>query len=114
MSMPNSLRSYTDCEELFDRAKSDPKGARACLGTLESATNMRTRMHYFRKLARLANEEIYPRGDPLHGVSVYDELVVQIIKDENAEYWLYIQPRSAKILEVQGLSELEDEESIHG
>lgn len=106
MSMPTSLRAYRDCEELYARAAADPKGARACLGTYESAVQMRTRMHYFRKLDREANLTIYPTGHPMHGESTYDEFVVQIIRDEDDEFWLYITPRSARILAIEGLSEV--------
>ena len=60
MSQINSLRAYTDCQALFDRALLDPKGARARMGTQEACINMRTRMHYFRKLDRDANAKVYP------------------------------------------------------
>lgn len=108
MSMPTSLRAYKDCEELYSRAAADPKGARACLGTYEAAIQMRTRMHYFRKLDREANLTVYPQGHPMHGESAYDEFVVQIIRDEDGEFWLYITPRSARILAIEGLSELDE------
>ena len=106
MSLPNSLRSYEDCKTLFDAALADPKGARAKLGTYESCMNMRTRMHYFRTLDRKANADIYPSDHPIHGTSAYDDFVVQILRDEDGEFWLYIQPRSAKILVIEGLSDV--------
>lgn len=106
MSMPNSLLAYQDCRQLFEAAAADPKGARACLGQESSCIHMRTRMHYFRAMDRNANAETYPKGHPMHGVSVYDELVVQIFPDEDGQYWLYIQPRSAHILTIEGLSEV--------
>lgn len=106
MSLPNSLRAYADCLALYDAAIADPKGARACLGTQEACINMRTRMHYYRKLDRDANADLYKPGEPMHGVSVYDDYVLQILRDEDNQFWLYIQPRSAKILHVEGLSEV--------
>jgi hypothetical protein len=109
MSMPTSLRAYLDCENLYAAAAADPSGARACLGTESAAIQMRTRMHYFRKLDREANQTTYPPGDPMHGQSIYDEYVVQIKDDSEGEWWLYITPRSARILAIQGLSEIEGE-----
>jgi hypothetical protein len=114
MSMPNSLRAYSDCRDLYDAATADPKGARACLGTYESCINMRTRMHYFRKLDRGANAETYPSNHPMHGVSTFDDYVIQIVKDEDEQYWLYIQNRSAKIIHVEGLSEVGDLIDVEG
>lgn len=108
MSLPNSLRAYEDCKTLFDAAVADPKGARGKLGTYESCINMRTRMHYFRTLDRKANESIYASDHPMFGTSVYDDLVVQILRDEDDEFWLYITPRSAKIITIEGLSEVGD------
>lgn len=106
MSLPNSLRAYADCIALYDAAVADPKGARACLGTQEACMHMRTRMHYYRKLDREANSDTYESGHPMHGASVYDDFVIQILTDQDGEYWLYIQPRSAKILAIEGLSEV--------
>lgn len=105
MSLPASIRAYPDCAELFELAAKDPKGARACLGTRDAAIHMRTRMHYFRSLDRQANAEVYPQGDPMHGVSLYDELVVQLKQDNANEWWLYVEPRGSKILAMEGLSD---------
>lgn len=108
MSLPTSLRAYEDCRDLYDAASADHKGARACLGTYEACINMRTRMHYFRKLDREANADTYPQGNPMHGVSTFDDFAIQIIKDEDDQFWLYIERRSAKILHVEPLSEVGD------
>ena len=117
MSLPTSLGSYLDCRALYDAATADPKGARACLGTYEACVNMRTRMHYFRVLDRRANEAIYPKDSPQWGTSVYDDYVIQLTEDTAGEWWMYIRPRSAKVLEVQGLSEVEaievDGDEVH-
>lgn len=106
MSQINSLRAYDDCLKVFEAAVADPKGARVCLGTYESAMNMRTRMHYYRNLDRKANAETYPHGHALHGTSVYDPYVVRNpIADEDGAYWLYIEPRASNDLVIEGLSE---------
>lgn len=107
MSLPNSLRAYGDCADLFAAAAIDSKGARACVGTWEAGINLRTRMHYFRKLDRLANEKTYPADHPNHGQSAYDEYVIPApIRDEDGQYWLYVEPRRGKILAIEGLSEV--------
>lgn len=104
MSQINSLRAYTDCQTLFEAALKDPKGARAKLGTQSACINMRTRMHYFRKLDREANERTYSPDNPMHGTSVYDPYVVQMFMDEDGEWWMYVSPRSADMV-IEGLSE---------
>lgn len=114
MSLPASIRSYPDCQQLFELAASDPKGARACMGTYEAAIGMRTRLHKFRVLDREANADIYPRGDPKHAVSLYDEYVVQIVQDEDAKFWTYVTPRSSRVLAMEGLSEVGDLIDIDG
>lgn len=114
MSLPTSLKAYEDCRQLYEAASQDPKGARACLGPYEACVNMRTRMHYYRKLEREANAQVYPKGDPNWGTSVYDEYVIQIIPDEDGNHWLYVQPRSAKILAIEGLSEVPELINIDG
>jgi hypothetical protein len=105
VSQINSLRAYTDCQKLFDCALHDPKGARAQIGTWEQCTNMRTRMHYFRKLDRDANAKTYPPGDPNHGTSIYDPFVVRLLPDEDGLWWVYVQPRVANDMVIEGLSE---------
>ena len=114
MSMPSSLRAYADCQTLYEAALGDPKGARACLGTYEACVGMRTRMHYFRKLDRDANAKVYAEDHPSHGTSPYDDYVIQIIKDVDGYYWLYAQPRSGKILHIEGLSEIGDLIDVEG
>lgn len=108
MSQINSLRAYTDCQKLFEAALADPKGARAQIGTQEQCINMRTRMHYFRKLDRQANEKTYPMDHPNHGVSIYDPYVVRLLPDEDGEWWVYVQPRAPDDMIIEGLSDTPD------
>lgn len=108
MSLPTSLKAYDECRDLFDQALADPKGARACLETYDACVGMRTRMHYFRKLDREANEKTYPVNHPMHGTSIYDVLEVRIIPDEDNRFWLYVTPRTGKITVVEGLSDVPD------
>jgi hypothetical protein len=108
MSLPQSLGSYRDCQDLFEKATADPKGIRVCLSTYEACFQRRQRMHYFRNLDRRANAEMYPAGHPMHGTSAYDDFILQIIKDTTGLFWLYITPRSGQILHIEGLSEVPD------
>jgi hypothetical protein len=106
MSLPTSLGAYRDCADLFERTQADPKGIRVCLGTYEACFGKRQRMHQYRNLDRRANTELYARGHPMHGASVYDDYVLQILRDEDNQFWLYITPRSGQILHIEGLSEV--------
>ena len=109
MSLPTTLRAYQDCAELFTAATNDPKGARAKTGTYEAALNLRTRMHYFRKLDRDANATTYPSDHPMHAQSLYDEYVLPApVVDQDGEYWLYVEPRRGKMLAIEGLSDIGD------
>jgi hypothetical protein len=114
MALPNSLGAYRDCADLFDRATIDPKGVRACLGTYEQCFAKRQRMHYYRNLDRRANATTYPTGHPMHNASAFDDYMLQIIKDIDGEFWLYITPRSAQVLHIEGLSEVEDLIDVQG
>lgn len=113
MSLPNSLRAYDDCVALYERAMADPKGARARLGTYGACKHMQTRMHYYRDLDRSANAVTYPLGDPMHRTSAYDGLVIQIIPDEDKQYWLYISKRAVPDI-IEGLSDVEDLIEVEG
>ncbi len=108
MSQINSLRAYTDCQKLFDAAMADPKGARCLVGTQEQCINMRTRMHYFRKLDRDANLGVYPEGHAMHGTSIYDPYVVRLLPDEDGQWWMYVEPRNGDNLIIEGLSDTPD------
>lgn len=106
MSQINSLRAYDDCRKVFEAALTDPKGARARIGPDHGmAINMRTRMHYFRNLDRKANTDTYPEGHINHGTSVYDAYVVRIYPDEDRAWWVYIEPRGATDMVIEGLSD---------
>jgi hypothetical protein len=85
MSLPTHIGAYDDCRDIFERATLDPKGARAKAGTREAAVALRTRLHYFRTLDRQANADIYDAGHPMHGRSLYDGFLVELIRDEDGD-----------------------------
>lgn len=106
MSLPTSLSAYQDCQQYFDLAVSGAKGARLKLATEDQCIQLRTRLHYFRKLDRALNAETYPAGHPSHGQSIYDQYVVQIFPDEDRDtghHWVYIKRRDASILAAETL-----------
>lgn len=98
MSLPNSLKAYTDVQRMFEKAEQGTKGARFKLSTREECINLRTRLHYYRTLDREANAKTYPADHHLHGQSPFDEFVVQIVPDQDAGHWIYIVRRGANIL----------------
>jgi hypothetical protein len=106
MSLPTTLGAYRECQEVFENAARDSAGARVQVADYNAAVGLRTRLHYFRKLDRAANAQTYPADHPQHGQSIYDDFSVSIYPDEDrVRYWLYIEPRSKKILAIEGLSE---------
>lgn len=114
MSQINSLRAYDDCRKVFESALLDPRGARARIGDQGMAINMRTRMHYFRNLDRIANTATYPDDHPMSGVSIYDPYVVRLIPDEDGAWWVYVQPRGATDMIIEGLSEVDELIDVEG
>jgi len=108
MSLPTHIGAYDDCRDIFERAALDPKGARAKAGTYEAAIGLRTRLHYYRTLDRRANAGIYADGHPMHGRSIYDSYIVELLRDEDDDWWTYVTPRKDKILALEGLSEVGD------
>lgn len=107
MTLPTSLKAYPDCEALWDAALADKAGARARVRSYDAAVNLRSRMHYYRNLIRRQNTTIYPPEAPLHGTSAYDHLFIQMFPDEDdrAVFWLYVTPRDANELLIEGLSD---------
>jgi hypothetical protein len=114
MSLPQSLGAYRDCAEYFLRATSDPRGIRLCGGAYAICFGLRQRMHYYRNLDRRANATTYPIGHPMHGTSAYDDYILQIIKDVDGQWWLYITPRSGQVLHIEGLSEVGELIDVEG
>ena len=65
-------------------------------------------------LDRDANAQTYPDGHPMYAVSAYDDFVIRILRDEDDEFWLYIEPRSGRILAIEGLSDVPDLIDVEG
>ena len=104
MAMNSSLFAYEDCLALLDRALADPLGCRIPCDSRDSATRLRTRIHYARKLTREANMETYEPGHPMHGRSEYDKVSVRL-RDEAEGVFLYLEHVTAPTV-VENLSDL--------
>jgi hypothetical protein len=82
--MPStSLLMYNDCKTTLDAAIESPDGLDVNCGTYAQAVVFRRRCNHFRKLDRLSNETIYPEEHRMHGRSVYDTLVLSLLKKPN-------------------------------
>ncbi len=81
MPLSQSPAAYTDCAALLDQALESEKGVRITCDSKGMATNLRQRLYKARQLDQKQNAESYPKGEPLHGRSVYDRLTVTV--DEN-------------------------------
>ena len=92
MTVSHSKSAYNDCYDLFDRATDSSIGIRVSCETRGMANNLRTRLHYARKLNREQAKEIFPDDHPDHGKSAYDPLVVRVHHDGDG-WWVYIEPR---------------------
>ena len=106
MSATASRNAYEDCFELLDKALDSANGVRNGHRERGSAMQMFTRLHRARQIDRDQNSEVYPEGDPKHGVSEYDTLVIRSPKEEKGKWWIYIEPRAiAGVVEELGAAE---------
>ena len=78
MATSTSPLAYDDCFEALDRALKSERGIRITCADSDSAYHLRNRLNYARRADRKANADIYERGDPMHGTSQYDSLVVRL------------------------------------
>lgn len=111
MPVSNSRLSYSDCFTLFDKALEDSKGARYQVNkglTRGDAWQFRLRMHNARQIDRRDNKDLFPDpGEPLHGRSIYDPLLIQIKQDVEEKWWIYVVHTEIEAGDIEALSELE-------
>ena len=86
MTLPNALLAYSDCLEVFDRALADEKGIRVPMSDQQAARRFQARLHQARTLDRDKNRQTYEPGMKMYGASVYDELVVRIVRSSGKHY----------------------------
>jgi len=116
MATSTSRLAYADCHDQMDRALADGKGIRITFtGRSDDeafglAYRFRLRCHSARKMDRKANQAIYASDEPLYGVSVYDKLVLRVVRNPPNKAWVYLEVSEAKVYEAESLSDLESEE----
>lgn len=88
MVTSTSRLSYSDCYDIFDRALDSALGLRIRFHDEGSASHFRTRLHAARQVHRRDNAETYPEGDPKHGASEYDGLIVKLRTDDRGPFLL--------------------------
>lgn len=112
MSTSDSRLGYIDCFDLMDKAIADPKGVRLKFGKYGDAWYFRLRIHSARRIDRTDNKRTYDEEHPLHGRSVYDDLIIrqpQRIANSN-EVYLTIVKSSSMIYAMESLAEIEETE----
>lgn len=77
MAYNTSITSYVDIRGAADRALTSEKGIRLRFPDEKAAMTFKGRFHSFRYQDRKENKKIYPEGDPMHGRSAYDPLMVK-------------------------------------
>lgn len=85
MAFSNSVFSYEDIRQLFDKALASERGLRIKLNKTGAAHNLRQRMSYYRQLDRRENKKIYQPDNPLWGRSQYDVLILKITEADAAD-----------------------------
>lgn len=110
MSISTSRGSYKDCFDVWKAALDDAEGARVKMTDFDAANHFRMRMHTARAIDRRDNKEIYEQGDKMHGASIYDPLVVRI-KNEEGEFYVYVEHVGNSLGKIERLSSKEDDAS---
>jgi len=75
----------------MDTAILDDRGVRLLMVSREAAIFFRMRCHQARKIDRDKNTETFTLGDPLYGVSVYDQLVIRDPFEDGDGFWLVME-----------------------
>lgn len=104
MVTPTSRFAYDDCFELMKRAMDDGKGIRIPFDKEGTARHFRMRLHSARQIDRRDNTITYNPDHPMHGRSMYDDLMVRIVHDGDT-FWLHLEKISATFFTVESLSE---------
>jgi hypothetical protein len=108
MTTSTSRLAFTDCQDIFEKAMSDPVGIRVMFETEGKARHFIGRMHRFRELDRLDNaQQFEDKSHPLHGKSNYDQCVVRLPKQDTEGYWwVYVEKMTIDNMVIESLSEL--------
>lgn len=77
MGFPESIAAYPDVQALFDRALASERGLVLTFNSPSEATINAGRMNAFRVRLRRDNARVYPEGDPMHGSTPYECLMIR-------------------------------------
>lgn len=80
--------------EYWEQAMASREGLEVEFLTKKEAEIFRFGLYRARNVDRTLNKEIYPEGDPLHGRSVWDALVLKIIPNSRGTTSVMILPVS--------------------
>lgn len=109
MPLPNSLQSYQDCLDFFEKVVDDQKGGRVFMGLHKDAYNFRIRCNKARTLHREENKKVHPENTPLYGTSEYDPFQLKLLEDTEGNWWVYAVRTQLDPSDVELLSDLEGE-----
>lgn len=104
MVTSSSRLSYIDAYEVLDRALAARRGVRITFEDVGAARSFQLRLNKARALNREDNAETYPAGEPLHGRSEYDTLLIQFRSNGEGTFILV-----EKIDREMQIEEIEDE-----
>jgi len=108
VTLPESLLSYGDCMDFFERIVDDPKGGRYAVGSYENAHYFRLRCNQARKLHRRENMKTHAPNTKLYGASEYDPFMLKLREDTDGVWWVYAEKMSLEPGQVELLSEMEE------
>lgn len=99
MPPSESTLSYNDVRAVCDRALANGRGLNITCNDLSEAHSLRFRIYAMRNLDRAANSRTYAADHPMHGKSVYDQLMLTPRQKEDDSYCLTILVSSPEALE---------------
>lgn len=107
MTATDSRLSYADCYELMDQALIDDKGLRVKYATHGDAWAFRLRLHNARRIDRKDNAKTYDDPEhPMHGRSVYDQLVIRLRSNQSSSFGLLeVEKVTSRSFEVESLTD---------
>lgn len=80
MGQAQTIEGYGDVIDLLNRALEADKGIRVA-GEIKFLKNLRQRCYAARRQDVRRSMRLFPEGDPRHGKSHYDRLILQIQPD---------------------------------
>lgn len=107
MSLSHNPGAYGDCHEILNRALEDKSGVRVAVESYNTGVHLRMRLQMARELDRRENKKTYPDDHPMHNRSVWDAFVVRIKANGEGQHFVYVEPNSIDVEEIEALSTIE-------